>query len=79
MFYLGPHAPRLTPKEIDLIHRVWLEVSGEIAPVEVHHHDIVHVAVEVFRDALHGSQRREMMDRLLKYLQAADDREERPA
>ncbi len=79
VFYLGPHAPRLTPKEIDLIHRVWLEVSGEIAPVEVHHHDIVHVAVEAFRDALHGSQRREMMDRLLKYLEAANDREERPA
>ena len=31
IFYLGPHAPRLTPKEIDLLHKLWLESSEQAA------------------------------------------------
>ena len=27
VIYLGPHAPHLTPKEIDLLHRIWLDTS----------------------------------------------------
>src|SRR5205823_9601739 len=38
VFYLGPHAPHLTPKEIDLLHRIWLQLSNEVAPEELHHH-----------------------------------------
>src|SRR5438874_12776720 len=26
VFYLGPHAPHLTPKEVDLLHSIWLEL-----------------------------------------------------
>ena len=29
VFYLGPHAPRMTPKEIDLLHRIWLELADD--------------------------------------------------
>ena len=32
IFYLGPHMPRLTPKEIDLLHKVWLDLSDRLAP-----------------------------------------------
>src|SRR5690349_21644857 len=42
IFYLGPHAPRLTPREIDLLHGIWLELSNDVAPEELHHHDVVH-------------------------------------
>ena len=31
IFYLGPHAPRLTPKEIDLLHQIWLKLSDKLA------------------------------------------------
>jgi amino acid transporter/nucleotide-binding universal stress UspA family protein len=55
IFYLGPHAPRLTPKEIDLLHRVWLELSDPLPGEEVHHHDIVHFALaEVEREMSEG-------------------------
>src|SRR5207247_9018220 len=43
--YLGPHAPHLTPKEIELLHGIWLELSNEVAPDEIHHHDVVHFAL----------------------------------
>ncbi len=52
IFYLGPHAPHLTPKEIDLLHKLWLKYSTELAPEEVHHHDIVHFALNELQDEL---------------------------
>jgi amino acid transporter len=78
-FYLGPHAPRLTAKEIDLLHSIWLELSGAIAPVEIHHHDIVHFSIEELQRDLHGPKRREIMDRLLDHLDHIDGRRARPA
>src|SRR6202012_249154 len=46
IFYLGPHAPRLTPKEIDLLHKAWLQMSDKLPGQEVHHHDVVHFALD---------------------------------
>ncbi|PYP85356.1 MAG: APC family permease [Blastocatellia bacterium AA13] len=53
-FYLGAHAPALTEEDVQLIHRIWLEVSKVPARSRVHHRDVVRVALErLFRD-LHG-------------------------
>jgi amino acid transporter len=68
VFYLGPHAPHLTPKEIDLLHNLWLEFSNEVAPEELHHRDVVHFALEeLMRDA-HNSTREEVIGRLKEHL-----------
>src|SRR5204862_4535879 len=64
IFYLGPHAPHLTPKEIDLLHGIWLELSNEVAPDEIHHHDVVHFALEELQQGMADSQRREVLHRL---------------
>jgi hypothetical protein len=69
IFYLGPHSPRLTPKEIDLLHGVWLELSSELAPKEIHHHDIVHFALEELQHELTIANRREALHRLRRHLQ----------
>ena len=73
IFYLGPHAPRLTPKEIDLLHSVWLELSSEVAPEEIHHHDVVHFALNELRQELTDSQRKAVIDRLRLHLQEIKD------
>lgn len=57
IFYLGPHAPRLTAKEIDLLHSIWLELSSEVAPEEIHHYDVVHLALNELRQELADGQR----------------------
>jgi len=68
VFYLGPHAPHLTPKEIDLLHNLWLEFSNDVAPEELHHRDVVHFALEeLMRDA-HNSTREEVIERLKEHL-----------
>jgi amino acid transporter len=74
IFYLGPHAPHLTPKEIDLLHSLWLQISNEVAPEEIHHHDVVHFALEELREDLSNSQRQEVLHRLRHHLQEIKDR-----
>jgi amino acid transporter/nucleotide-binding universal stress UspA family protein len=74
IFYLGPHAPRLTPKEIDLLHRVWLELSDQLPGREIHHHDIVHFALaEVEREMAQG-QNHDVLDRLREHLSEIETR-----
>jgi amino acid transporter len=66
--YLGPHAPRLTKKEIDLLHSIWLDFSNEVCPLELHHHDIIHFALfELEKEAADG-KRDEIIARLRQHL-----------
>jgi hypothetical protein len=68
VFYLGPHVPRLTPKEIDLLHSIWLELSSDVAPEEIHHHDVVHFALEELGHELSNTEREEVLRRLRQHL-----------
>ena len=74
VFYLGPHAPHLTPKEVDLLHSIWLELSGDVAPEEIHHHDVVHFALEELRHELGDGKRAEILQRLKDHLQGIKGR-----
>jgi hypothetical protein len=74
IFYLGPHAPHLTPKEVDLLHGIWLELSSDVAPEEVHHHDVVHFALEELKQELSNSDREKVLARLRAHLQEIKDR-----
>src|SRR6266496_5871892 len=74
VFYLGPHAPHLTPKEIDLLHTIWLELSNDVAPEEIHHHDVIHFALEELREQLSDSQREDVLRKLRQHLQEIRDR-----
>jgi amino acid transporter len=74
VFYLGPHAPHLTPKEIDLLHGVWLDLSNDVAPEEVHHHDVVHFALEELKRELDNSGRERLVRKLREHLQGIKDR-----
>jgi len=77
VFYLGPHTPHLTPKEVDLLHGIWLELSAQVAPEELHHHDIVHFALQEVQRYLKSSRRRDVLSGLLHHL--AEVRDRRPA
>jgi amino acid transporter len=68
IFYLGPHAPHLTPKEIDLLHKLWLRFSTELAPEEVHHHDIVHFALDELNGEIVRGEEPEVLGRLKDHI-----------
>jgi len=74
IFYLGPHAPRLTQKEIDLLHSLWLELSNEVAPDEIHHHDVVHFALNELQQEFGNMQRKALLNRLRQHLQEIRDK-----
>jgi hypothetical protein len=71
IYYLGPHAPRLTPTEISLLHGLWLELSQEVAPEELHHRDVVHYALERLRGEFDNSKRGEIIEGLRDHLRQA--------
>jgi amino acid transporter len=73
IFYLGPHSPHLTPKEIDLLHRLWLEFSNDVAPEELHHRDVVHFALNELARETHNSGREEVLERLRQHLREIRD------
>jgi hypothetical protein len=60
-FYLGAHAPELSEADVSLIHRLWLDVTREGGEGEVHHRDVVAVALSRLESDLHGKERREVL------------------
>jgi len=67
---LGPHAPNLTANEVNLLHRLWLRLSESIAPLEFHHHDVVHFALEEVQKELDEGREDEVVARLRAHLEA---------
>ena len=73
IYYLGPHAPHLTPKEIDELHRVWLRFSDQCG-CELHHHDIVHFALLELERQLAEGKDEEVLSRLRQHLREIESR-----
>jgi amino acid transporter len=67
---LGPHAPNLTANEVNLLHRLWLRFSDMLAPQEVHHHDVVHFALEEVQKEIEDGQEDAVLKRLRAHLEA---------
>jgi hypothetical protein len=74
IFYLGPHAPRLTPNEIDLLHRIWLQLSDKLPGEEIHHHDIVHFALGEVERELDQGQEADVLERLQQHVHSIQGR-----
>jgi amino acid transporter len=75
-FLLGPHSPHLTANEVRLIHQLWLRFSDQVANEELHHHDVVHFALNEVEHELALGNESEVIDRLKEHLQG--NREKRP-
>jgi hypothetical protein len=45
IFYIGPHAPQLSPEDVQLVHRLWLNMRRDPSMQELHHSDIIAYAL----------------------------------
>ncbi|MGE5205251.1 MAG: APC family permease [Chlamydiota bacterium] len=72
--FLGPHAPHLTAKEVALLHRLWLQFSEQLGSEEVHHHDIVHFALNEIERQLAEGDSDEVLQRLKQHLEEIKNR-----
>jgi amino acid transporter len=57
MYYLGAHMPRLRPEDLDLLHRIWLKVTEDPRYTNIHHYDVVAVALKDLEEKLHSGTR----------------------
>jgi hypothetical protein len=62
-YQLGPHAPTLTTEDLDLIHKLWLQAVNSVG-LDLHHRDIVRVALEELRDDMSGERHTEAIERI---------------
>jgi amino acid transporter len=53
--YLGAHAPHLNEDDINLIHKLWIQVSSVPSRRKVHHRDVVRVALDRLERDLRGN------------------------
>jgi amino acid transporter len=67
-FLLGPHAPNLTSNEVRLVHRLWLRFSDLVAPDEIHHHDVVHFALDEVLKELEDGKEADVAARLKEHI-----------
>jgi len=54
VFYLGAHTPQLSEDDVELIHRLWLDLTQESGKEGAHHRDVVHLALRHLADDLTG-------------------------
>ena len=45
VFYIGPHAPALSPDDVQLVHRLWLNMRRDPSVQDLHHSDIITYAL----------------------------------
>jgi amino acid transporter len=45
VYYLGPHAPSLRPDDVQLVHRLWLNLRRDPSIQDLHHSDIITYAL----------------------------------
>ena len=67
---LGPHAPNLTANEVNLVHLLWLRFNECTAPLELHHHDVVHFALEEVQKELDEGREEEVTARLRAHVES---------
>ncbi|MGA2086102.1 MAG: APC family permease [Terracidiphilus sp.] len=70
VFYIGPHAPALSPDDVQLVHRLWLNMRRDPSVQDLHHSDIITYALT----RLAGQYAREKQEILrdLRNYRAAD-------
>jgi nucleotide-binding universal stress UspA family protein len=65
-FNLGPHPPRLWPEDLDLLHRLWLELGAKGPGSKLHHRDIVGVALRRMNSELHSDLSSDVVNDVLR-------------
>jgi amino acid transporter len=63
-FALGPHTPRMRPQDVELMHRLWLNITADPKYAGAHHYHIVALALEELQRELTTEQRAQLLQKL---------------
>jgi amino acid transporter len=70
VYYLGPHAPSLQPDDVQLVHRLWLNLRRDPSVQDLHHSDIITYALT--RLASHYARDKQEIIKDLRTYKSAD-------
>ncbi|QHS53723.1 APC family permease [Edaphobacter sp. 12200R-103] len=70
-FHIGPHAPTIQPDEVQLVHRLWLNLRRDPAMRDLHHSDIVTYALSRMASEF-AHDKDALMSELSHYLQRSN-------
>jgi len=66
---LGPHTPRLRREDVELMHKLWLELTADPKFAGAHHYHVVALALEELQRQLQSDKRTEMLEKFSRELQ----------
>ncbi len=70
---LGPHAPRMRPQDLELMHKVWLDITTDPKYAGAHHYHVVALALDELQKELNSGQREELLQKLLEDMHRSGD------
>jgi amino acid transporter len=65
-YSLGPHTPRMRPQDVELMHKLWLEITADSKYAGAHHYHIVALALEELQRELNTEQRAQLLAKLME-------------
>jgi hypothetical protein len=63
-YAIGPHNPRLRPQDVELMHKLWLDITTDPQFAGAHHYHIVALALEELQRELSTEQRAQLLQKL---------------
>ncbi|HKV81323.1 MAG TPA: APC family permease [Candidatus Sulfotelmatobacter sp.] len=62
---LGPHEPRFRPSDVELLHRMWLEITSHPRCAGLHHFHVLALALRELERNLRSSRRESLLEEIL--------------
>jgi amino acid transporter len=72
-YTIGPHTPRLRPQDVELMHKLWLNITTDPKFAGAHHYHIVALALEELQRELSTEQRSQLLQKLLEEMNRSKD------
>jgi Amino acid permease len=64
IYSLGPHTPRLRPEDLELLHKLWLEITSNPEFRGLHHYHVVSLALRELERELKSGNREQLLEQL---------------
>jgi amino acid transporter len=72
-YLIGPHTPRLRPQDVELMHKLWLNITTDPKFAGAHHYHIVALALEELQRELSTEQRAQLLQKLQEEMNRSSD------
>ena len=73
-YRIGPHTPSLRPQDIELMHKLWLNITTDPKFAGAHHYHIVALALEELQRELSTEQRTQLLQKLLEEMNRSGEK-----